>query len=631
MFAPNPKANFIFPAAVVLTITGQLLAEATRLLYGVPFIALGIALGIFSYPAHKALWTLSAKTVPNNKATTLSPTSWRLVALAIVLNIAGASVLNFSASPKALGWSLHLGGIALYTSLLIPRSLVFGIVRWPFQFRSWQSLAAIGIFAIALLVRLAALTELPRGIWFDEANYILAGQDVLSGTQALFVYQGHPTNASFYYNALIALSIFIFGKSILAVRLVSVLIGMMSLWVSLKLSHKLYGSVAALLFTGLLAASRWHVTLSRIGMYNITVPLFVVTILGLLLLAMQSNERRYFIAAGLSVGASFWFYIAIQPVLVAITLLLALWGLKNHAIVKHYLQNFGWLSLSAAMVVLPLAIFAVTNSDIFFGRAQSQSVINTESTAQTIQVLAESTLRHIGMFTVVGDANGRHNIPFAPLLDPITGGLFLLGIALTVQHVRKPLGFALLVLSLFALLGGILSVPAEAPHALRTVGILAIVYIFAALPIVSLATVAAKPAIGLSLAITCVLLATTINTYQYFDSQRFNSAVWQAHSLYDTLLAERILAEDQNTVVYASTDINTPTIRFLLGKKLQSITQLTSADVIATNTSPLLIIGHPNQTGLFDDIQQRFPDGTLEIIYTPDGSQAVQFQYSWQP
>ena len=76
--------------------------------------------------------------------------------------------------------------------------------------------------------------------------------------------------------------------------------------------------------------------------------------------------------------------------------------------------------------------------------------------------------KHLAMFNIAGDQNGRHDLPGAPMLDDVTAALFFLGLGLCVvragrwQYIFPPLWFVA------ALAGGVLSLPFEAPQSHRT-------------------------------------------------------------------------------------------------------------------------------------------------------------------
>jgi hypothetical protein len=93
--------------------------------------------------------------------------------------------------------------------------------------------------------------------------------------------------------------------------------------------------------------------------------------------------------------------------------------------------------------------------------------------------IARNTAKHLGMFLFSGDPNWRHNLPQAPQLDVITGFFFLIGLAVAISR-RARFDLLLLGWSALMLIPGILSVERQAPHCLRTLGVMPMPYLFAA-------------------------------------------------------------------------------------------------------------------------------------------------------
>lgn len=107
-----------------------------------------------------------------------------------------------------------------------------------------------------------------------------------------------------------------------------------------------------------------------------------------------------------------------------------------------------------------------------------------------IKEFGKSLILHLGMFNFYGDSNWRHNFAGSPQLFWPIGILFLIGFVLSLKELikfpkHKNLSLVtshwLLVIWLFVmLLPGILTYEGI-PHALRTIGVIPPVYIFAGL------------------------------------------------------------------------------------------------------------------------------------------------------
>ena len=87
------------------------------------------------------------------------------------------------------------------------------------------------------------------------------------------------------------------------------------------------------------------------------------------------------------------------------------------------------------------------------------------------------------MFHVQGDKFAKHALPYKPMLDPVTGALFVVGFLVTVWRWRTP-GFLLCQCWLwFGLLAGMLSTNFGSPHAYRTGNVAPAAVLMAALPL----------------------------------------------------------------------------------------------------------------------------------------------------
>ncbi len=140
-------------------------------------------------------------------------------------------------------------------------------------------------------------------------------------------------------------------------------------------------------------------------------------------------------------------------------------------------------ALAALLATAPLILFALTEPDIFWARVQKTFIFADKAPHERLPALLDNIRVHLLMFNVRGDPNGRHNLPGRPMLDAISGALFVLGVALAAVRVHRP-RWALLLLWLgWTLLGGILSLSFEAPQSLRANGALPAAYLLAVVPI----------------------------------------------------------------------------------------------------------------------------------------------------
>ena len=146
-------------------------------------------------------------------------------------------------------------------------------------------------------------------------------------------------------------------------------------------------------------------------------------------------------------------------------------------------RGFALLVVTTILIALPLLVYFYRNPGDFLKReGRPISIFGQE---QPLKELGWSIVRTLGMFNFTGDSNQRHNISGSPELALPIGLFFLAGFIKEFIHWirRKHDHFSITHTFLFSwffvmLLPGFLST--EAPHALRVIGVLPVVMIFAA-------------------------------------------------------------------------------------------------------------------------------------------------------
>lgn len=362
----------------------------------------------------------------------------------------------------------------------------------------------LGILIIASFFRLWQLVEIPPGLYPDVAIYANDALDSLKiGNFRVFYPENNGREGLFIW--LLALSFSIFGVSIWSIKITTALIGILTVLGLYLLTKELFSFnnqivkesnnqiIIALLSSFFLAISFWHTNFSRIGFRAILVPFILVFGFYFLFRGFRSQKFLDFLIAGLFFGLGFYTYISYRPIAILFLILLFWWLLYTLKIQKNPLlffkSTFCFLFFSF-LVALPIGIYFLTHPQDFLSRAVGVSIFVQE---KLYLALSESTLKHLGMFHFYGDSNWRHNFAGSPMLFLPLGILFLIGFCFVViksfYYIQKKddlsliasrnYGFLLLWFFL-ALLPGILSYEGI-PHALRTIGIIPVVYIFVSL------------------------------------------------------------------------------------------------------------------------------------------------------
>jgi hypothetical protein len=159
---------------------------------------------------------------------------------------------------------------------------------------------------------------------------------------------------------------------------------------------------------------------------------------------------------------------------------------KEKELKKFFVYAFSFM-ISTIVVFIPLGLHFLSRPADFFGRLGPISIFSQDNVIKSFFI---SLIRHLAMFNVSGDFNWRHNLSGSPqLLWPI-GILFLIGFIFSFRKLfscYKSKNYQLL--SVYAFLFGwffVMILPGALtyeglPHSLRTIGVIPVVYIFAAL------------------------------------------------------------------------------------------------------------------------------------------------------
>jgi len=344
------------------------------------------------------------------------------------------------------------------------------------------------ILAIASFFRLWQLDLIPPGLYPDEA---INGNDAISALKTGNFKVFYPENngrEGLFIN-LISLSFGIFGISVWSLKIVGALLGIFTVLGLFLLTRELFNKNIALLSSFFLAVSFWHVNFSRIGFRGIFVPFILVFVFYFLFRGFRTKRIWNFIISGVFFGLGFHTYISFRlSVLILFVVLLSwLFVYLKEKQTRKFLLFTACCLLFTFIVALPIGIYFLQNSGDFIGRATGVSIFNAQN---PIKALGESLILHLGMFNFYGDSNWRHNFAPSPQLLWPVGILFLIGFIASIREfilsIKKRRGSLFIVncllLSWFfiMLLPGILT-SEGIPHALRVIGTIPAVYIFAGL------------------------------------------------------------------------------------------------------------------------------------------------------
>ena len=305
-----------------------------------------------------------------------------------------------------------------------------------------------------------------------------------------------------------------FGQSILSMRLPTILAGILGVLMLYLLLRVLTDVPTALLGAAFLAAMRWHVNFSRVAYDAIEAPLIITATAFFFFLAFRHKgspsaaqgdstpntepgrwKRSWspwirhvvftapiWLVAGYCFGLSIYSYkpLYIFPGVVGVFVLIRF--LVSPRIVKWNVIGLALFLASSYFCAKEMIDFRKANPQLFNERLGMVSLYKpNESFKQNWNRIYPNAKLTLRMYHVRGDSNPRHNHRNAPMLHPLLGTLFPLGVGWALVAWRTRLGLFSLGWFSSMLLPGMLSI--EAPQALRTLCVMPVICIFGAVTV----------------------------------------------------------------------------------------------------------------------------------------------------
>ena len=422
------------------------------------------------------------------------------------------------------------------------------------------------VLAVAAFFRLWRIGSVPPGLFGDEAVNGLDALDVLAGRGQVFFPANYGREGLHMY--FIAAFFRVLGVTPLAVRLPSVLAGILTTLATYWLGHELFrysdegvkARVPLLAALGL-ATAYWHVHFSRFGIRGVFTPLwgalaFAAFWRGVNTLDTVSKGRSlgWFLLSGAFLGLSVHFYTAsrLYPVMLGLFLVVQAavaargeGGARGSVLGRAFWPIAGCY-LVAAVVFSPLGWHFVTHPGSFAQRASEVFAFGDQVSPWARMRLA--VIGNVAQFFVPGggDMAWFYNLPGRPLLDLVTGALTLMGLAIAIRRWRRPEYLFLLVWWPVMMLPAFLAVD-RVPTAPRVLGVMPGLYLFPAIAVASLANWArtrieqdrARQAVVATLMIIPLVAAgawtardyfaawaPTAEAYEAFDGEMVDAANW---------------------------------------------------------------------------------------------------------
>jgi len=492
----------------------------------------------------------------------------------------------------------------------------------------------------AFFLRTYLINVFPNGCQSDECNNGLDALKWLQG-QPYTPYAGTNEGQATLFTYLLALSFKLFGTGVIQMRMVSAVIGTLTIVAFYFLARDWLKWDFALAATALFAVARWHLTFSRIVYELILTPFAEILVFLFFLRALKNGRIKDWAATGLCLAFGMNTYTGFRIIPILIVVYLIYWIITHRDRIRRDVQGILYLGLGAWIGMVPLSVYILQNWNSFMGRTAHISILNDIVNAGgSLQPLWANINRTIWSFQWKGDWAALNNLPGEPLLDIVVGILFLFGLAYALRYIRQPLSFLYVSWVIAGLSLAILSTVNEAPTARRPIGLLPVIFLMSGtvlqltweklrnifLPFLSVRYKNLNSLFiygeGLFLGLV-VLLVGAININTFFNVQAKNESVWRAYSATEAAIGEYLRdlpAEDQ---VYVDPEFDSHSAIIFISKSrpyttLNLATHLPIVD-IPNPPKDIIYILSVSYGQLEPIMKQLYPQGTWEAHKDPFG------------
>ncbi|MDP7579575.1 MAG: glycosyltransferase family 39 protein [SAR202 cluster bacterium] len=356
-----------------------------------------------------------------------------------------------------------------------------------FTYYSASGLIFVLILAVALVLRVTNLQETPPNVTSDEADNLQVAYHILAGNgPGFFGLDWKPAPAFSIY--LIAGSMSIFGESIVALRIPSVLFSVAAIAGFYIVARQVISNGAALAAMFLMATGLWFLHFSRSGWENAHVATYVVLTVLTLKLALSRGQWYLYALVGVSAGLGVYGYMGGRAIIVGVLSFLPFAFLLYPETRKRILVGYAVMLVVFFVLVAPQAKTAFDDWDYFNRRTGNVSVLGRAGgyggNEGLPTIIAHQVWRTIDGFLLMDSGihgvglNGRYIAPGWAVLDRITGLLFWFGIICSLRRWRTTILWWVM---FSAMLFPVQVLSTGTPDVARAVGAIPFYYLFVGL------------------------------------------------------------------------------------------------------------------------------------------------------
>ncbi len=637
-----------FILSLILTIGGVVLMRRQDFLVGVLMLAGSLALFFFSARA------IEKEPLSEEEMAAIKPYLTPALLFLTTFVLAGFLIFNVTISVRnpqlnysaTAAWILSMVSLTagvLYVSNWKPTSPRIAL-EW-IKSNKVEFILVAAVVVAGLVIRMLFLTDHPYPWSGDEASVGLEAVRLLTGDNTNWFdagWSGQP-NVSFLPTSL---TILIFGQTMFAIKMMSVLTGTLSILALYLLAREWFGVEVGIIASAFLAAFPFHLQFSRIGVDNIVDSLMAPLVLWLVFRAVRVKSYSAYLLAGIATGFSFYLYVGTRLVLALAIATLGYIAFRQRDFLKANLRQLGTYLAGLLVAINPIAVFFIRHPEHFMTRIGQEGIfLNGWLSAQVaetgksaIQVLFEQF--SITALVFFSQEAGSNFLNFdSPYLTAVGATFFLIGLLFSIIKLFEERNFVLQMwFWSVVVLGGMLTLsPPANTRLVMTTGATALFIGLGAWQVSTiLLKLKLKPSLVFALNAVLILLLSYQNLSFYFVHYREGRFFQDANAELGMEIGLHLqrLGEDYDLYLIGEPRVfaEFPTTEFLAPKSVKTDLHLdTIADFSLETERGAIIAAIPENKMLLDEIIVKYPGGTEESVLRLMSTEVLYYAYILPP
>jgi hypothetical protein len=569
-----------------------------------------------------------------------------LITLAIVASLIAGRESNRDPHPESFTFAIFMWLVSLvaFAAAFMPWHAIRNRSA-PRLREGWMMLRphlaevawVAGVVLAAFILRAFDAGHIPINFGGDEAEMGLQARSFLEGTlnnPFATSWYSHPT--MFFF--LQSLFLRTFGATVFGLRVFSAVLGTLAVLTSYLLVRQLHSRALAPVTAVLLATYPFHIQFSRLGLNNIADPLWASAVFFLSIRAITTRRIGYFIAAGMALGFSQYFYHGVRLVPVMLAVFLGFWLLQDYRIIVSQIGSLIVMVVAGVLATAPLIFYYLGNPHLFFERYDQQGIIPSGWLAQTAQntgqsqlaIILDRTRRAFLFYNAIPDNSGFY-APGTPLIGTVSAVLFVFGLAYALYRLKeRPYFLFVLWFATGVFTGAVLILDEAGSARLLTTTVPAMFFVALGLfKLVQLATrlLNLHPEIQAQLVAGGVAVIVLLNITFYFVDYTPKRSYSGETGWINTEMAKFLLAQ---SVAFKAYFFGPPfdylthsTIRYMVpGLDGYDVPQpISGPPDFVDRSRRAIFLFIPPRAGEFQSVQRAYPNGERIEFTKPDGQE----------